>query len=48
MSKKHKNQETDEEIEKPDSFWLRIYGLVVIVTILTIASLGFFSFYFSR
>lgn len=34
--------------EKPNSWWYRIYLLVVIVTAVVIALLGTFTWYFSR
>lgn len=42
--------ETEEKIitEKPNAFWYRVYLAVIVTTVLAIAALGLFSFYFSR
>jgi len=34
--------------EKPNSWWYRVYSLVAVVTVLVIAALGLFTYYFSR
>jgi hypothetical protein len=43
-------RKTEEIIleEKPNAWWNRIYLAVVITTVLVIAALGLFSFYFSK
>jgi len=40
---------TEEKItaEKPDAFWYRVYSAVIVTTVLVIAALRLFSFYFS-
>ncbi len=39
--------ENAEREELPDSWWYRVYIAVIIMTILVISALGFFSSYFS-
>ena len=41
---------TEEKIapEKPDAFWRRVYLAVIATTVLVIAALQLFTFYFSR
>lgn len=41
--------ETEKEItaEKPNSWWYRVYLAVIVTTVLVIAALRLFSFYFS-
>ncbi|HLM59948.1 MAG TPA: hypothetical protein VK308_04040 [Pyrinomonadaceae bacterium] len=34
--------------EKSDAFWRRVYLAVIVFTVLVIALLAFFSFYFSK
>ncbi len=34
--------------EKPNAFWYRVYAAVIITTVLVIAALWMFSFYFSK
>ena len=41
---------TEEKItaEKPNAFWNRVYLAVIVFTVLVIAALRLFSFYFSN
>lgn len=41
---------TEKEIltEKPNAFWYRVYLAVIVTTVLVIAALRLFSFYFSK
>ena len=41
---------TEEKItaEKPNAFWYRVYLTVIIFTVLVIAALRLFSYYFSN
>lgn len=41
-------KQTDTAQELPDAWWYRVYLAVFITTILVIAALGFFSYYFSN
>jgi len=46
-----KIEDTDqqEKIEEyPDAWWYRVYFAVIITTIVVIAALGYFSYYFSN
>jgi len=42
--------ETEENItaEKPNAFWYRVYAAVMTTTVLVIAALRLFSYYFSK
>lgn len=42
------NQTTEEVEEYPDAWWYRVYLAVIITTIVVIAALGYFSYYFSN
>jgi hypothetical protein len=44
----HKENEEEITAEKPNAFWHRVYLAVVITTVLVIAALGLFSYYFSK
>jgi len=43
-------RKTEKEIktEKSNAFWYRVYLAVIVFTVLVIALLAFFSFYFSK
>ncbi len=41
-------KQNSEVEELPDAWWYRVYLAVFITTILVIAALGFFSYYFSN
>jgi len=43
----HKTAE-EEITEKPNAFWYRVYASVIVTTVLVIAALRLFSFYFSK
>lgn len=40
--------EEEAAAEKPNRFWYRVYLAVIVTTVLVIAALGLFSFYFSK
>jgi len=43
----HKTEEK-AATEKPNAFWYRVYLAVIVTTVLVIAALRFFSFYYSK
>lgn len=40
-------REEENSAEKTDAFWRRVYAAVIFTTVAVIASLAFFSYYFS-
>lgn len=46
MEPENLNQETETE-ELPDEWWYKVYFTVIVTTVLVIAALGAFSYYFS-
>jgi len=43
----HKTEEKTAA-EKPNAFWYRVYLAVIVTTVLVIAALRLFTFYFSK